>query len=293
MRAGLILSLLLHGLALVPLLFVLAPSLGTTPGTEAAIPTRFVAHTVNIEALQPRQPPTLKSEAIPPVVSEAKEAATVTPIQPETVEPALPEPTPERVALRDPEPPPKPEPLPEAEPPPKPELAPEPEPEQQQAPKEPEPLPEPEEMPEPEPQIVEEPAVAQPESPTDERLAMTHAPPSPGAASPAQKVKQAAGAGAEPDADYLMEIRALLEQHKQYPLMAQRLRMEGDVRLWFVLNRRGEVLNYRIDKGSGHAMLDQEVERLIEQIDAFPPVPPDLHLDKLELVVPVSFRLAG
>jgi protein TonB len=90
-----------------------------------------------------------------------------------------------------------------------------------------------------------------------------------------------------------MQIRALLEEHKRYPPMPQRLGMEGEVQLWFVLDRQDQVLDYRIEQESGYTMLDEEVERLIQQISAFPPIPPNMSGDRLELVVPISFVLGG
>jgi protein TonB len=157
-----------------------------------------------------------------------------------------------------------------------------------------EPLPEPQKLPEPEPPVQEKPVVTQTEPAAVEQVAAMKQPATSGAEVSASEDVNTTGSGTgEPDRGYLMRVRAVLEQHKQYPLMAQRMHMEGEVRLWFVLNRQGEVLDYRIAEGSGHSMLDEEVQRLIEEIEEFPPVPADFGADTLELVVPVSFHLAG
>jgi periplasmic protein TonB len=312
MRHGIIVSLLLHALAIMPLLFVYVPKLDTTPGIEAATQTRFVAHTVNIEALQPKRPPTLQAEAVPPpeasqpIISKAEQAVAVAPVQPETVKPARTAPPPGQVALQESEPFPEQDALPEVETPPKAELPPEPEPPpEQQALEEPEPLPElevateveplpePEQILKPEPPVQEKPAVAEAQPPAEKRMAMTHEPAAPGAASPAQEATETVGAGTgEPDPDYLMQIRALIEQHKRYPPLALRFGMEGEVRLWFVLNREGEVLDYRIAKGSGHAMLDEEVQRMIEEI-TFPPLPPDYGNRLKTPIYTIVFHITG
>jgi periplasmic protein TonB len=51
------------------------------------------------------------------------------------------------------------------------------------------------------------------------------------------------------------------------------------------------VLAAALERGSGHADLDEEVLALIRRADPLPPFPPDLAQDRLELVVPVQFSL--
>ncbi len=313
MSRGIIASLLLHALVLVPLLIMFAPQLDAPAGRES-MQTRFIAQTVNIEALrpepvliQPEAPP--ETETLTPLTSESEQATTVTPVQPETVEPnPRPEPEiaeavesplePEQKSLLKPEEIAQPkqvaqlesEPV-ESEPQSEPELVePRVEPEQtvRAAP-----------LPEPPPEQTsarEETPSAEPQPPApQEHVAAVHDAPPAGASSPSATSDAPAegGGGTTPDPSYLMEIRALLEAHKTYPAMAQRRGMEGDVHLWFVINRQGRVLDYRISKGSGYEMLDEEVERLIQAISQFPPVPSEVDSDQLELIVPVSFRLAG
>lgn len=92
-------------------------------------------------------------------------------------------------------------------------------------------------------------------------------------------------------ADYLAALRAWLEKHKRYPRRARRLRQEGTALLYFVMNRRGEVLEYRIRESSGHEALDEEVAAMIERAQPLPGIPEDLRQGRLELVVPVQFFL--
>lgn len=93
------------------------------------------------------------------------------------------------------------------------------------------------------------------------------------------------------DADYFAVILAWLEKHKEYPRQAQLRRMQGTVVLNFELDRRGHVLSYQIRTSSGFPELDREVEAMIKRAEPLPPMPADMVQAKLELLVPVQFRL--
>lgn len=321
MVRGIFVSLLAHALALLPLLFMFAPQLDA-PAREV-MQTRFVAHTVNVEALEPRLPQPVQPQAPPraetlkPVLSESERAVTVTPVQPETVKPSSkPEPLPEPEIVQAEEPLPEPDqaPLPEPEPVTEPEqvvqaepepVEPEPKPEPEPVKPEPEPPPEPERAvevepppeppPPPEVPLQQEPVQVAPQPPAPpERMAAIDETPPAGAASPSPSsdADDVGSGGTALDASYYSQIQALLEEHKSYPPMALRRGMEGEVYLWFVVGRDGRVLDYRIDKGSGYEMLDEEVERLIQEI-TFPPFPADVNDNRLILTVPVTFNVMG
>jgi len=91
--------------------------------------------------------------------------------------------------------------------------------------------------------------------------------------------------------DYLTLLSAWLERHKQYPSRAQRRRQEGTVDLRFVVDREGNVLSYKIERTSGYALLDREVEKMIRRAEPLPAMPNELVQASLELVVPVSFYI--
>lgn len=100
----------------------------------------------------------------------------------------------------------------------------------------------------------------------------------------------AGGAGGAP-ADYLGQLRAWLERHKDYPRMAQRRRIEGRVMLGFVIDRQGAVLSWRIERSSGHDILDAAVVDLIVRAAPLPAIPAGLALAQLDVVVPIDFGL--
>jgi len=104
---------------------------------------------------------------------------------------------------------------------------------------------------------------------------------------------EAATSGGMPGttADYIAVLQAWLERHKQYPRRAQRRRQEGTALLYFVMDADGQVLEHRLQRSSGHSLLDREVVAMIERAQPLPKVPPDMQRERLELVVPVEFFL--
>jgi periplasmic protein TonB len=173
---------------------------------------------------------------------------------------------------------------------PEPEPIPEPEPE-------PEPIPEPEPQPEPVPQPAPVPtpeASAERPVPAVAQATMTGAAgqPSTRAADDAGSGDSTAGGGL-PGAsqDYAATLLAWLERHKQYPRRARLRRQEGTVLLYFVVDRRGTVIEYRLERSSDHLALDEEVLAMIERAQPLPPMPEDMDREQLELIVPVEFFL--
>ncbi len=98
--------------------------------------------------------------------------------------------------------------------------------------------------------------------------------------------------GGEPgvDPDYLAELQAWVEQHKRYPRQAQRRREEGTASVWLRLDGDGNVVDYRIEEGSGSRILDRAVEEMVERADPFP-APSAIDRDEFEIVVPVTFSI--
>lgn len=101
-----------------------------------------------------------------------------------------------------------------------------------------------------------------------------------------------AGGGEVGDShDYLATLAAWLERHKQYPQQARTRGEEGTVLLRFTIDRSGQLLAWRIDRGSGSASLDREVGAMLQRAEPLPPMPASMAQAQLELAVPIRFRL--
>jgi protein TonB len=94
-----------------------------------------------------------------------------------------------------------------------------------------------------------------------------------------------------PSPNYLSQLYAHLERHKRYPAAAQRRRQTGTVYLRFTIDKEGNVLSSQIERSSGVPSLDKEVAAMIQRADPVPPLPADMHEDRLTLIVPVRFNL--
>tara|TARA_R110002124_G_scaffold63978_2_gene175240 strand:- start:76122 stop:76412 length:291 start_codon:yes stop_codon:yes gene_type:complete len=68
---------------------------------------------------------------------------------------------------------------------------------------------------------------------------------------------------------------------------------QGIVNLHFRVARDGRVLRYDIRKSSGHSLLDDEAEAMLQRAQPLPKFPDDMPGGYLDVVVPVLFSLRG
>ncbi|WP_296704306.1 energy transducer TonB [Thiocapsa sp. UBA6158] len=90
---------------------------------------------------------------------------------------------------------------------------------------------------------------------------------------------------------YYAELAAWLERHKRYPSQARKMRQEGIVRVRFVIERSGKVISHRIETSSGHTALDRAASELLRRASPMPPIPASMNRSRLEIVVPIAYRL--
>ncbi len=157
---------------------------------------------------------------------------------------------------------------------------------------------------EPEPVRQQKPPVPQADRPVERRpqTAVPQTAPA-SAAAPANAVSSAVGistgsaqgsagiASENAIASYKALIADRMARHKRYPRSAQRRRQEGIASLQFTVQRDGTVTAHKIIRSAGFRVLDREVENTLARAAPFPPFPPDLAQDSLEIVVPIRFEL--
>lgn len=82
-----------------------------------------------------------------------------------------------------------------------------------------------------------------------------------------------------------------LQQHRSYPRSALRARLEGDVGVRFVLDRGGRLLHAEVVRSSGFKLLDRAALDLLQRAQPYPLPPLDEGIDRLEMNLPVSYRI--
>jgi len=86
---------------------------------------------------------------------------------------------------------------------------------------------------------------------------------------------------------HLGEIRGMLLQNLKYPKMAQKLKMQGEVRITFLLGTDGSVDNVKVVESSGFEILDEDAVSLIEKTASKFPKPSK----SVRITVPLSYVL--
>lgn len=92
-------------------------------------------------------------------------------------------------------------------------------------------------------------------------------------------------------AEYRAALLRILRANHRYPPTAQARGNEGTVVARFAIARDGRVLSPRVERSSGHPVLDEEAEALLRRVSPLPPLPAAAPQERLELLVPIAFRL--
>jgi protein TonB len=69
------------------------------------------------------------------------------------------------------------------------------------------------------------------------------------------------------------------------------LRQEGTVKITFTIASNGRVVSKRISKSSGHALLDREVQDMLDRASPLPRIPSNLNRSSITITLPVAFNL--
>jgi protein TonB len=86
-------------------------------------------------------------------------------------------------------------------------------------------------------------------------------------------------------------VSAKIKSAQRYPSRASARNEQGTVTVTFLLSRNGNVLSKSVVRSSGYAELDQEALAMIARAAPFPPFPPSITGETLNLPVPIQFRL--
>jgi periplasmic protein TonB len=90
-----------------------------------------------------------------------------------------------------------------------------------------------------------------------------------------------------------IDLRVLdwLARYRSYPLAARRARIEGVVELRVVLMPDGRLVNARVERSSGHPLLDQAALDLLARAAPLPSDFGSARTEQIELQLPIVFRM--
>lgn len=91
--------------------------------------------------------------------------------------------------------------------------------------------------------------------------------------------------------EYLGVLREHARRHIAYPEAARAAGIEGELLVTFSLDRRGNVLDARLDKRSGHPELDDAVLQAVRDVAPWPGPPLGLPFPEVEVELWLPFRL--
>ena len=96
---------------------------------------------------------------------------------------------------------------------------------------------------------------------------------------------------AEQLSDYTRSLSKALERYKEYPRVAELRGWEGSVTMRLRVAPSGRLIEARVYKSSGFAVLDQQAVAMASKAEALPVPPEGLDTDGVPLLVPITFRL--
>ncbi len=86
-------------------------------------------------------------------------------------------------------------------------------------------------------------------------------------------------------------LRSIIYKNLRYPSIARNNKLEGEAKINFTINRYGKLLNYKIIKGTGFVILDNEVKNVFKKIKKFPQFPEFIKEEALNFNLIISFKL--
>lgn len=125
------------------------------------------------------------------------------------------------------------------------------------------------------------------------KSAAAAAPAAPPTTAPSQAAPKGASTGAAHGKSraYAARVRAWLLAHQTYPKHARMRRQEGIVRVRFVLDRDGRLLEGRVVGSSGIDLLDREGLAMLSRAVPYPKAPDEVAGERIEFSAPIEFLL--
>lgn len=99
-------------------------------------------------------------------------------------------------------------------------------------------------------------------------------------------------ASAEIEKRYTQTLSLWINKFKIYPVEARKAGLGGTVMLRLRINRQGRIMQYYLEKPSGHQVIDQAISSMVNAANPVPAIPqnyPDAR-PYLEFLIPIHFK---
>lgn len=91
--------------------------------------------------------------------------------------------------------------------------------------------------------------------------------------------------------NYINNLRTAISNNQYYPLRARNMRLEGDLKVEFIIHSDGNIEKIIIKKSSGKSVLDRAAKNSIVKIGQYKPFPNDISASFLSVVVPMKYKI--
>lgn len=90
--------------------------------------------------------------------------------------------------------------------------------------------------------------------------------------------------------NYKVYLEDTIRSNKKYPTKARRMRHQGSVKVRFVIDKNGKIMEYEIVRPSGFSTLDKATLSLFKRVDSFD-APPEALETPYEFTIPLVYKL--
>ena len=90
---------------------------------------------------------------------------------------------------------------------------------------------------------------------------------------------------------YLRSLKKQLEQIKDYPATAKRLKQEGVVRVRFTILADGKIEQIEVSESSRYSSLDNSALEAVAKMQKFDPIPKLLEKERWRIEIPIQYKL--
>ena len=90
---------------------------------------------------------------------------------------------------------------------------------------------------------------------------------------------------------YLRSLKKQLEQIKDYPATAKRLKQEGVVRVRFTILADGKIEQIEVSESSRYSSLDNSAMDAVAKMEKFQPIPKILEKERWRIEIPIQYKL--